>query len=657
MGRRLLSFAIPCIVLSILFSLGFEQLRAEWINNGTPICTALEVQDQKVVLPDGNGGAFLVWYDARNWPFRTHYAQKIDVEGGIQWPVDGLQISPGDICWNFPRFIADGEKGILAAYLAERDADYTIFAAYVQKVDEQGLAQWPDSGILVRPSVMNQTHQVLVSDGAGGCIVAWSDKGAGNYDIYAQRIDRNGNRLWTDNGVPICAASGTQMYPRIVSDGAGGAFLSWWDLRDANNHLYVQHVDGDGNILWEQNGRQITTAASASSRSPEVIRVNAGGVIVIWMIKDADSRHLFAQRLDATGNKLWPDAGVFIFEAAGLSLPVWAISDGVEGAIISAEIVASSNDNDVKAQRIDPDGSLLWGENGILMTEAQLGTYPVIDGVGGFYLFWQDNRNGDLTEDIYGQYINAEGNAEWASDGRPICAAESWQTAVSGMSDGEGGAIISWTDNRNYALTKYDIYAARVSSEGAIVATLLQQYAASWSESGVAIDWTLSETGSRMSFTLLRATARDRVYTKLDSREISSDGMRFSFIDRSAEPGASYLYRVEVVDENGRRTLFETDVISVPSLTLFLSQNSPNPFNPSTVIRYYLPEKCFARLAVYDISGARVANLVEREQEKGSHAVEWNGKDEQGNSVASGIYFYRLTAGKETISKKMVMLR
>jgi hypothetical protein len=657
MGRRLLPFAIPCIVLSILIPLGFEQLRAEWINNGTPICTALEDQDLGAVLPDGNGGAFIVWYDARNWPFRTHYAQKIDLEGGIQWPVDGVQISPGDICWNFPRFIADGEGGILAAYLAERDVDYTIFAAYVQKVDEQGLAQWPDSGILVRPSVMTQTQQVLVSDGAGGCIVAWSDKGAGNYDIYAQRIDRNGSRLWTDNGVPICAASGTQMYPRIASDGAGGAFLSWWDMRDTNNHVYVQHVDGNGNILWEQNGRQITTTTSAYSRSPGMVRINAGGVIVAWTMQDADSRHVFVQRLDATGNKLWPEAGVFTCEASGLGFPVWAINDGMDGAIISAEVGVSSNDRDVKAQRIDPDGNLLWGENGILITEAQLGTYPVIDSVGGFYLFWEDSRNGALTEDIYGQRINAAGNPEWESSGKPICTAESWQAGISGMPDGEGGAIISWTDNRSYSLTKYDIYAARVSSEGAIVATLLQQYAASWSESGVAIDWTLSETGSDMGFTLLRATAPGRVYAELDSREILRDGLRFSFVDRTAEPGTSYLYRVDVTDESGRRTLFETDIVSVPSLMLTLYQNSPNPFNPSTVIRYHLPEKCFARLAVYDISGKRIASLVEREQEKGSHAEEWNGKDEQGNSVASGIYFYRLTAGKETISKKMVLLK
>jgi photosystem II stability/assembly factor-like uncharacterized protein len=86
-------------------------------------------------------------------------------------------------------------------------------------------------------------------------------------------------------------------------------------------------------------------------------------------------------------------------------------------------------------------------------------------------------------------------------------------------------------------------------------------------------------------------------------------------------------------------------------------QNYPNPFNPSTIIRYYLPRQCWTKLDVYEISGKRTACLINKQQGKGSYEIEWNGKDEHGESVASGIYFYRLRAGKETISKKMVLLR
>jgi flagellar hook assembly protein FlgD len=71
----------------------------------------------------------------------------------------------------------------------------------------------------------------------------------------------------------------------------------------------------------------------------------------------------------------------------------------------------------------------------------------------------------------------------------------------------------------------------------------------------------------------------------------------------------------------------------------------------------FIPEKCRVRLEIYGISGRRIASLANRGQEKGRHTAEWNGKNERGNSLASGIYFYKLIAGKEIISRKMVLLR
>jgi flagellar hook assembly protein FlgD len=112
-----------------------------------------------------------------------------------------------------------------------------------------------------------------------------------------------------------------------------------------------------------------------------------------------------------------------------------------------------------------------------------------------------------------------------------------------------------------------------------------------------------------------------------------------------------------VSDEAGRRSLFVTEAVSLPALPLTLYQNYPNPFNPSTTISYYLPEDSPVALTVYDVSGRRVADLIGKAEKKGRHSVTWDGRNETGGSAASGIYFSRLTVGKETISKKMVMLR
>jgi flagellar hook assembly protein FlgD len=93
-------------------------------------------------------------------------------------------------------------------------------------------------------------------------------------------------------------------------------------------------------------------------------------------------------------------------------------------------------------------------------------------------------------------------------------------------------------------------------------------------------------------------------------------------------------------------------------MPLTLNQNHPNPFNPSTTISYYLPAASEVTLDVYDSSGRLVSRLVDgATQERGTHEVAWRGVDTAGRQASSGVYFYRLVSGKETISKKMVLLR
>ena len=98
-------------------------------------------------------------------------------------------------------------------------------------------------------------------------------------------------------------------------------------------------------------------------------------------------------------------------------------------------------------------------------------------------------------------------------------------------------------------------------------------------------------------------------------------------------------------------------MVSTPGMPLALSQNSPNPFNPATTINYYLPTPCNMKLEIFDVAGRRIAVLKEGKADRGHHRVEWNGVDARGDRVSSGVYLYRLTAGKETMSRKMVLLR
>ena len=104
-----------------------------------------------------------------------------------------------------------------------------------------------------------------------------------------------------------------------------------------------------------------------------------------------------------------------------------------------------------------------------------------------------------------------------------------------------------------------------------------------------------------------------------------------------------------------------TDVVETDSDVLpnnyVLSQNYPNPFNPTTTIGFNLPQRTDVSLEIYNVVGQIVTTLVNESLPAGNYSVDWSGNDISGNSVASGIYFYRLRAGEYNLSRKMVYLK
>ena len=88
-----------------------------------------------------------------------------------------------------------------------------------------------------------------------------------------------------------------------------------------------------------------------------------------------------------------------------------------------------------------------------------------------------------------------------------------------------------------------------------------------------------------------------------------------------------------------------------------LMQNYPNPFNPSTVISYTIPKSGFVKLQIFDITGKQIRSLVNTIQQPGRYDISFNGRDDYGNTIPSGIYFYTLSSEKYTETRKMLMLK
>ena len=139
--------------------------------------------------------------------------------------------------------------------------------------------------------------------------------------------------------------------------------------------------------------------------------------------------------------------------------------------------------------------------------------------------------------------------------------------------------------------------------------------------------------------------------------EITVDaGRRHTWVLRS-ESGKDYTLEGagEITIPSEERFVLNKETV-IPS-TFTLHQNFPNPFNPTTTLRYDLPSDAFVTLSIYDMLGREITKLVNTTQQAGFKSIQWNAKDSFGKSVSAGVYLYQIEAGEFVQTRKMVLLK
>ncbi|MBA2249085.1 MAG: hypothetical protein H0W12_02715, partial [Chitinophagaceae bacterium] len=271
-------------------------------------------------------------------------------------------------------------------------------------------SQWntnPAINNLISNAANRQFVQRSVSDGKGGAIITWMDYDGTNniYKVYAQSISATGIIKWATNGIAVCTNTAAQKFPQIISDNKGGAIIIWLDYR-GNTGMYAQRINAAGILQWAAAGIQVAPEFIVQDQiafTPyiDMTTDNNGGAIIAWADgRDANGIYLYAQHINAGGVIQW-GTGVGGLPVCSLNLvsEPKIISDNKSGAFI-----AFSNYS---------------------------GSYPT----GRF--------------DIYAQRISKTGAEKWGANGIAICTAAENQKLPEIISDGNGGAIIAWQDTRN----------------------------------------------------------------------------------------------------------------------------------------------------------------------------------------------------------------
>jgi hypothetical protein len=631
---------------------------ASWEDHGNPVCTETGQQQYPDVIPDGAGGAILVWEDNRGLDTDI-YAQRVNPSGVVLWTPTGVPICTTGGRQMVPEIAPDGVGG---AFIVWEDRRVPAGDIYAQRVDASGAVLWPTNGVPVCTTDASQIKPDIDADGSGGSVIAWQDfRGAGDtgWEIYAQRLTASGTALWTPDGVAASTAWGTQWYPEIIRDGAGGAIITWADRRNWNSDIFVQRIDASGTVLWATDGATVCIDPE-DQRYPVIVPDGAGGAILAWTdYEDGDADpNIFAQRVNASGTMLWADCGVSVCSAPNSQIEVAIAPDENGGAIATWYDKRNGVDYNIYAQRIDTLGAPVWTVDGVpVCTAVSNQEWPVIvaDGAGGAVIAWHDLRFNNY--DVFGQRVDSLGTVLWTADGVSMCTASGNQRLPSVTTDGNGGALVAWFDGRG---SSEDIYAQRVSADGCSGPTALSfaSVAIAAANGQVNLSWQMGIEVSAGDFIVQRSESPEGPFLNLTVPILEGEGRSFSCTDSGVIQGRRYWYRIALLSFSGAEYYGPVEVYVSPAPIAYrVFQSYPNPFNPTCMIRYEIPMAGAVRLRVFDASGAIVRTLVDAWTESGSYSRMWDGRDQIGREAPSGVYFYRLEAGGLELTRKAVLLR
>ncbi len=447
-----------CVVLAV------SAASAQWVKDGIPVGSADNYQENPFIVPDGAGGAMIVWRDGRSGEYDI-YGNRVGANGYVYGGPGGLPLCSAINDQYLVGGVPGGNGAVIAVWLDDRDGYQQIYA---QKIDTAGIIHWTADGRNICMFASSPSDPAVIPDGAGGAFITWQDFRNGNNDIYAQRIDGNGTVLWSDAGRPVCTNASEQYSPRIAPDRSGGAIIVWQDSYMGSS-LYAQRIDGSGTVLWDTAGVAVCTADG--NFYDVQICTNAGGEpYIAWTDQRYGYDDVFAQYLDASGVPVWQIDGVSACDDAGSYNSKYSpriVPDGQGGAIV-AWWGADGDGNSVWGQRIAWDGARAWSSMGKVLVPAYSyeGPFGIIpDGSGGAILGVDLYPDENTELDIYAQKVDFNGNLLWGSQGVPVSLAESYQYAAKVIHDGFGGLIFAWEDYRPDDMYS-DIYCQRLSGTG-----------------------------------------------------------------------------------------------------------------------------------------------------------------------------------------------
>ena len=357
--------------------------------------------------------AILTFQDTRNGD-NDAFAYRISPDGEFLWGDDGIEMSTGPAFDAAPKCCVTNAGNLVFAWQADA-------VVILQKISPEGVKLWGDNGITLSGANTFSWPQLLPVGLDDIILKYFEDSGpvwAPTRHVFAQRYDSDGTTVWTSPAI-VSNAGGisawTQIFP-FISDGNDGFYMAWHDDRDFDNQssAFVQHIGSDGAVLLGDDGTEASTMFNHHHFYPHLsLPAGSADVFVFWneMDLDQNNRGIYGQKISSTGERLWGDNGKVFIEISPTNVYPFAASQTDENMILFYEKYSTVLNASVSAMMLDTDGEYVWPGQKVELCAVQSEKVHTVAGNfhdGQWISAWEDSRNGG--RDIYAQNIREDGS-------------------------------------------------------------------------------------------------------------------------------------------------------------------------------------------------------------------------------------------------------
>jgi hypothetical protein len=371
-----------------------------------------------------------------------------------QWPSDpaaNMVISDMFGEETIPKIVATSDNGCYLSWWNNTSGHYCM---YLQRLNADGIPQWPDNGLLISDNPQDTwlTDYDLAVDNADHAIIALNDlRAGGDLDIYAYRISPNGDFVWGANGIAISDNSGFEPDPRALVTSDGNVVIAWQEESIIN----LRKLSPDGIDLWDP--AIITLTSTYPLSIPRLSAAENDAFVLQILVAQGPNyynpKHLYAHKFDIEGNQLWGSTGIAVQTAGGFGPQMRpAISSDNAGGAFSYWYDSRNSELHAFAQHILSDGSMAWTTNGVPLstTAGHLQMSPVcvsIPAIDGIMLFFENTDANQTNIGLYGQAIDSTGARQWGNGGIALVPMNSQPKMLLRANRVESDAVVTYLEN------------------------------------------------------------------------------------------------------------------------------------------------------------------------------------------------------------------